>query len=54
MLPARFRLRERIVRLPDFDSAGERDFTFGDANASGIELEGAVGAAGLTQSTRRW
>ncbi len=44
----RFRLRERIVRLPRFAESGRHELTFGDANASGIELEGAVGAGGLT------
>jgi hypothetical protein len=44
----RFRLSERLARLPNFDRAGRHGLAFGEANVSGIELEGAIGDTGLT------
>lgn len=47
-LEGRFRLRERLARLPHFDDAGRHDLWFSEANLSGIQLEGGFGAAGIT------
>ncbi len=47
----RFRLSERIIRLPDFDGSGVHGIGFGDANASGMSLEGAIGSSGLQDLT---
>ncbi len=45
---ARIRLKERIARLPHFDSAGHHSLNFGDAEVSGIQLDLAFAQAGLS------